>query len=106
MSLLKRIQIATPLLHIINKLVTAGMLFGVYRTAFAQSIGGLSRAQSTLQTLKDNLDIVLPIAAVIIGVIIFVLYAAEVMRKDDAIRWGIGVLLAGSAAELVVLLWK
>lgn len=106
MSLLKRIRIATPLLHMINKQITAAMLFGIYQTAFAQSIGGLSRAQSTLQTLKDNLDIVLPIAAVIIGVIIFVLYAAEVMRKDDAIRWGIGVLLAGSAAELVVLLWK
>jgi hypothetical protein len=52
------------------------------------------------------LDIILPIAAIIIGIIIFVLYSAEVMRKDDAIRWGIGVLLAGSAAELVVLLWK
>lgn len=32
--------------------------------------------------------------------------SADDMRKDDAIRWGIGVLLAGSAAELVMLLWK
>ncbi|WP_417276817.1 TrbC/VirB2 family protein [Castellaniella sp.] len=88
------------------RLATFWLLAGASRAIFAQSMGGLSRAQTTLQTLKDNLDIILPIAAVIIGVIIFVLYSAEVMRKDDAIRWGIGVLLAGSAAELVVLLWK
>jgi len=106
MSILKRIQNASLLLHVQNKLITAALLFGIQHAAFAQSIGGLSRAQTTLQTLRDNLDVILPIAAVIIGVIIFVLYAAEVMRKDDAIRWGIGVLLAGSAAELVVLLWK
>lgn len=106
MSLLKHISIAAPLLRMINKLATAWLLISIHQAALAQSIGGLSRAQSTLQTLKDNLDVILPIAAIIIGVIIFVLYSAEVMRKDDAIRWGIGVLLAGSAAELVMLLWK
>ncbi|GAB2884655.1 TrbC/VirB2 family protein [Paralcaligenes ginsengisoli] len=106
MSLLKQLKMAAPFLRMINKLTTAWLLIGIHQAALAQSIGGLSRAQSTLQTLKDNLDVILPIAAVIIGVIIFVLYSAEVMRKDDAIRWGIGVLLAGSAAELVILLWK
>ncbi|MFT0546084.1 TrbC/VirB2 family protein [Allopusillimonas ginsengisoli] len=106
MSLLKPFGIAAPVLRMINKLATAWLLMAIHHAALAQSIGGLSRAQSTLQTLKDNLDVILPIAAIIIGVIIFVLYSAEVMRKDDAIRWGIGVLLAGSAAELVMLLWK
>lgn len=106
MSLLTQSRMAAPLLRIFNKLAAAWLLMGIHQAALAQSIGGLSRAQSTLQTLKDNLDVILPIAAVIIGVIIFVLYSAEVMRKDDAIRWGIGVLLAGSAAELVMLLWK
>jgi len=106
MSLLKRIKNAASSLRSRHTLTTAALLLCCYQTASAQSIGGLSRAQTTLQTLRDNLDIILPIAAVIIGIIIFVLYSAEVMRKDDAIRWGIGVLLAGSAAELVVLLWK
>jgi|SRR5699024_4474868 len=73
--------------------------------AFGQ-VGGLSKAQGALETLRDNLYIILPIAAVIIGVIIAVLYAAEIMRKDDAVRWGIGVVLAGSIAEIVALLWK
>ncbi len=106
MSLLIRIRNATKRLHFFSRWTTSLLLFGITQAASAQSIGGLSRAQTTLQTLRDNLDIILPIAAIIIGVIIFVLYSAEVMRKDDAIRWGIGVLLAGSVAELVVLLWK
>ncbi|MCX5564323.1 TrbC/VirB2 family protein [Alcaligenes phenolicus] len=106
MSLLNRIRNATQRLHIFNRWTTALLLLCITQVTSAQSIGGLSRAQTTLQTLRDNLDVILPIAAIIIGIIIFVLYSAEVMRKDDAIRWGIGVLLAGSAAELVVLLWK
>jgi len=106
MSLLNHVRNATQRLHIIYGWTASLLLFGIPQTASAQSIGGLSRAQTTLQTLRDNLDVILPIAAIIIGIIIFVLYSAEVMRKDDAIRWGIGVLLAGSAAELVVLLWK
>lgn len=74
--------------------------------AMAQAAGGLKKTETALTTLKDNLYIILPIAAVIIGVIIAILYAAEIMRKDDAVRWGIGVLLAGSIAEIVTLLWK
>jgi len=102
----QRFKNATSPRHFMARLAALWLLAGVSQATVAQSMGGLSRAQTTLQTLKDNLDVILPIAAVIIGVIIFVLYSAEVMRKDDAIRWGIGVLLAGSAAELVVLLWK
>src|SRR3546814_17231046 len=54
------------------------ILTAVHQEAFAQSLGGLSRARTTLQTLKDNLDIILPIAAVIIGVIIFEIGRAHV----------------------------
>lgn len=104
-SFLNLVQRATASRHAAARFTGGLALASLNGAAFAQS-GGLQRAQSTLETLKSNLDIILPIAAVIIGVIIFVLYSAEVMRKDDAIRWGIGVLLAGSVAELVALLWK
>ncbi|MDY0272373.1 MAG: TrbC/VirB2 family protein [Advenella sp.] len=74
---------------------------------FAQAAGGgLKKAETALGTFRDQLYIILPIAAVIAGIIIAVLYAAEIMRKDDAVRWAIGVVLAGSIAEIVVLLWK
>lgn len=68
--------------------------------------GGLAKAQSTLQMIKDNLELILPIAAVIIGLIIVVPYMAEIMRKDDMVRWLIGLVIAGSIGEIVVLLWK
>ena len=70
------------------------------------AVGGLAKAQSTLQMIKDNLELILPIAAVIIGLIIVVLYMAEIMRKDDMVRWLIGSVIAGSIGEIVVLLWK
>jgi len=75
-------------------------------TSPAMAAGGLAKAQSTLQMIKDNLELILPIAAVIIGLIIVVLYMAEIMRKDDMVRWLIGLVIAGSIGEIVVLLWK
>lgn len=69
-------------------------------------VGGLTKARTSLETFRDNLYIILPIACVVVGLVIWVLYAAEIMRKDDAVRWGIGVLGAGSVAEMVVLFWK
>lgn len=92
----------TSLMHHFSKIV---LLLSMPVVASAQT-GGLSKAQGALETLRDNLYIILPIAAVIVGIIIAVLYAAEIMRKDDAVRWGIGVVLAGSIAEIVTLLWR
>lgn len=92
----------TSLMHHFSKTV---LLLSMPVVASAQT-GGLSKAQGALETLRDNLYIILPIAAVIVGIIIAVLYAAEIMRKDDAVRWGIGVVLAGSIAEIVTLLWR
>ena len=74
--------------------------------AACAATGGLAKAQTTLQMIKDNLELILPIAAVIIGLIIVVLYMAEIMRKDDMVRWLIGLVIAGSIGEIVALLWK
>lgn len=91
----------------IKKLFIGFFLTLLADVALAQtSTGGLNKAKTALESLLSNLQIILPIAAVIIGIIIAVLYAAEIMRKDDAVRWGIGVVLAGSIGEIVVLLWK
>jgi len=87
-------------------LTSALTLAGASRAALAQSTGGLAKAQTTLTIIKDNLLIILPIAAIIIGLIIVVLYMAEIMRKDDMVRWLIGLVVAGSIAEIVALLWK
>ena len=88
--------------HLYQSAVLATLTTGI---AQAQ-VGGLTKARTSLELFRDNLYIILPIACVVIGLVIWVLYAAEIMRKDDAVRWGIGVLGAGSVAELVVLFWK
>ncbi|MBV6273737.1 conjugal transfer protein [Alcaligenaceae bacterium CGII-47] len=99
LSILTRLRAGIPL-------ITALALAGASRAALAQSTGGLAKAQTTLTIIKDNLLIILPIAAIIIGLIIVVLYMAEIMRKDDMVRWLIGLVVAGSIAEIVALLWK
>lgn len=90
----------------LTQCVSQAVLLLLMPAVASAQTGGLSKAQGALETLRDNLYIILPIAAVIVGVIIAVLYAAEIMRKDDAVRWGIGVVLAGSVAEIVALLWR
>jgi hypothetical protein len=92
-----------------NRLVqhtTATLLLTALASPAIAATGGLAKAQSTLQMIKDNLELILPIAAVIIGLIIVVLYMAEIMRKDDMVRWLIGLVIAGSIGEIVVMLWK
>ena len=85
---------------------TATLLLTALASPAIAATGGLAKAQSTLQMIKDNLELILPIAAVIIGLIIVVLYMAEIMRKDDMVRWLIGLVIAGSIGEIVVMLWK
>lgn len=104
--ILNLIQSALTSRHAPARLAGTLALATMTNAALAQTTGGLSKAKTTLESLRDQLNVILPIAAVIIGVIIAVLYSAEIMRKDDAVRWGIGVVVAGSVGELVVLLWK
>jgi len=97
------------LTHLINRKfqrITATATMMLLASPAMAAVGGLAKAQSTLQMIKDNLELILPIAAVIIGLIIVVLYMAEIMRKDDMVRWLIGLVIAGSIGEIVVLLWK
>lgn len=90
--------------HVIKLINTLILL--LFSAAVSAQTGGLTKGKTALQFLLDNLLIILPLAAVIIGIIIAVLYSAEIMRKDDAVRWVTGVLLAGSVAEIVVMIWK
>ncbi len=62
MQILQRFRNKTLQRQYARTLGTFWVLTAVHQEAFAQSLGGLSRARTTLQTLKDNLDIILPIA--------------------------------------------
>lgn len=66
--------------------------------------GGLSGAAGLLQTLQDNLMLVIPIFAIIALIIIGIGYALRMLEKDTMVRWLVGILVAGSAAELTAML--
>lgn len=107
MSLLKKAN--TFLTHIcthprLPKPVTALFLATASATADAQT-GGLTRARTALEKFRDNITLIIPIVAIIACALIGLLYAADMIRKETMWNWMVGIVIAGSAAELVALLF-
>ncbi|WP_375666182.1 VirB2 family type IV secretion system major pilin TrwL [Bartonella sp. TT121SHDZB] len=66
----------------------------------------LDPAQKALNTFKTQLIGIIPIAAAVILLCLAIGYAGRYIEKDTFIRWAIGVIIAGSASELVALLFQ
>ncbi|WP_074381560.1 VirB2 family type IV secretion system major pilin TrwL [Bartonella doshiae] len=88
----------------VTTVITAMTLFFMTHPVFAQA-NGLKKAEDTLKSFKDQLDIIIPIAATVILLGLSIGYAGRYIEKDTFIRWAIGVIVAGSAAELAHLLF-
>ncbi|WP_375695610.1 VirB2 family type IV secretion system major pilin TrwL, partial [Bartonella sp. AC66GZZY] len=58
-----------------------------------------------LTALQTDLKTLIPIAAAVILLCLAIGYAGRYIEKDTFVRWGIGVVIAGSAAELVKMLF-
>ncbi|WP_375650575.1 VirB2 family type IV secretion system major pilin TrwL [Bartonella sp. OT172YNZD] len=67
---------------------------------------GLSTAKKALEELQKDLKTIIPIAAAVILLCLAIGYAGRYIGKDTFVRWAIGVIIAGSAAELASLLFK
>ncbi|WP_273720594.1 MULTISPECIES: VirB2 family type IV secretion system major pilin TrwL [unclassified Bartonella] len=79
--------------------------FFVSHTAYAQKT--LKNAETALKNLQNDLTgKIIPVAAAIILLCLAIGYAGRYIEKDTFIRWAIGVVIAGSAAELVAMLFK
>ncbi|ATP12983.1 hypothetical protein BHOIPH791_06380 [Bartonella henselae] len=68
--------------------------------------GGLTNAKKALEDFKKQLDIIIPIAAAVILLCLAIGYAGRYIEKDTFVRWSVGVIIAGSAAELAGMLFK
>ncbi|WP_066416647.1 TrbC/VirB2 family protein [Bordetella ansorpii] len=66
---------------------------------------GLTRARSFLQMIEDNVEILIPIIAIIALALLGILYAADMIRKDTLFHWFVGIVIAGSAAEFVAMMF-
>lgn len=67
------------------------------------SAAGLDKAQSFLDTLRGQILTIVPILAVISMLFIGVMYAMGMLRKETLAHWFVGLVLAGSATEIVAL---
>ncbi|WP_273720595.1 MULTISPECIES: VirB2 family type IV secretion system major pilin TrwL [unclassified Bartonella] len=66
----------------------------------------LNNAKTALEALRDDLSVkIIPIAAAVILLCLAIGYAGRYIEKDTFVRWAIGVVIAGSAAELVTMLF-
>lgn len=77
---------------VLGYLALAALLFLHPDPAFAQ----LEKGRSALQSFKDWLWLIIPICASIIGALIGLAYSGDLVRKDTAIQWGVGVVFAGA----------
>ncbi|WP_336276684.1 VirB2 family type IV secretion system major pilin TrwL [Bartonella sp. CB178] len=78
--------------------------FPVYAQA-ANDTKRLKTAENALKALKDDLSILVPIAAAVILICLAVSYAGRFIDKSTFLRWSVGVIVAGSAWELAGMLF-
>ncbi|GAA5107308.1 VirB2 family type IV secretion system major pilin TrwL [Bartonella jaculi] len=81
-------------------------VFFIAHPVYAQAQqSGLGKAKTALDAFKAQLDIIIPIAAAIILLGLAIGYAGRYIEKDTFVRWAIGVIIAGSASEIVAMLF-
>ncbi|NAP32492.1 TrbC/VirB2 family protein [Pseudomonas syringae] len=83
--------------------VTAGfVLVATSPLALAQT-GGLTKAKTVMESFKTELTSIIPTIAVIALLALGIGYATKFVEKDTFVRWAIGIIIAGSAAQLTAL---
>jgi hypothetical protein len=65
--------------------------------------GGLSKAKGIMDQFKTELLTIIPIIAVIALILLGIGYATKHVEKSTFIRWAIGIIIAGSSAEITAL---
>lgn len=85
----------------------------VFSTAFfsayafsAHAAGGLEKATAVLKNLQSELTIIIPIAAAILLLCLGIGYAGRFVDKDTFVRWGIGIIIGGSAVQITAMFFN
>ncbi|WP_375624413.1 MULTISPECIES: VirB2 family type IV secretion system major pilin TrwL [unclassified Bartonella] len=91
-----------------NKIIAisaAMTAFFLNNSAYAAKASVLKNAESALEGLQTDLKAIIPIAAAVILLCLAIGYAGRYIGKETFVRWAIGVVIAGSATQLVTLLF-
>ncbi|WP_208433599.1 VirB2 family type IV secretion system major pilin TrwL [Bartonella taylorii] len=82
---------------------TTIVMFFTNSPVYAKVLDKANKALTALQ--KDLIDNIIPIAAAVILLCLAIGYAGRYIGRDTFVRWAVGVVIAGSATELVGMLF-
>ncbi|WP_175869106.1 VirB2 family type IV secretion system major pilin TrwL [Bartonella gabonensis] len=103
---MKQLNIHTTTRNKIAAFSAALTAFFMTHPVYAQAATYLKHGKDALDKLQTDLKIIVPIAAAIILLCLAIGYAGRYIGKDTFVRWSVGVVIAGSAAELVKILFQ
>ncbi|WP_336293870.1 VirB2 family type IV secretion system major pilin TrwL [Bartonella sp. CB169] len=89
-----------------NKVITVAIALIMFFVAHPLYAQGLEKAERVLKQLQGQLNTIIPIVATVILLCLAISYAGRFIEKSTFIRWAIGVIIAGSAAEIANMLFK
>jgi len=85
--------------------VASKIVFALAVGASTASAQGLDRARTVLETFQTELTTIVPVAAALVLLVLGIAYAGNFIEKDTFARWGIGVIIAGSAVQITAMLF-
>ncbi|EJF79808.1 TrbC/VIRB2 family [Candidatus Bartonella washoeensis] len=103
---MKRLNMLQTKVH--NKIITTTatiVVFFLSHPVYAQA-KILLGAQNALTKFQNELKLIIPIAAAVILLCLAIGYAGRYIEKDTFVRWAIGVVIAGSAAQIANMLFS
>lgn len=86
-----------------NKVFAVALSLAVTTEVAMAQTGGLAKAKGVMETFKIELTDIIPTVAVIALLALGIGYATKFVEKDTFVRWAIGIIIAGSAAQLTAL---
>lgn len=81
-------------------------LFFISFLTNATYAAGLQQAKGILETIKTEILGIVPIIAVIALICLCIGYMLNSVQKETFMRWGIGLVLIGSATQITNMLLK
>ena len=98
-------MITTKITYLKNSVSAIVVAFALMLSEQALA-GGLTRAKGIFDEFKTELLTIIPVLAVIVLILFAIGYAAKLMEKETFVRWAIGIIIAGSAAEITALFFN
>ncbi|EJF89668.1 hypothetical protein ME1_00438 [Bartonella vinsonii subsp. arupensis OK-94-513] len=88
-----------------SSIAAAITVFFLSSPVYAQNtLGNAKKALDGLQ--KELVEKIIPIAAAVILLCLAIGYAGRYIEKDTFVRWAVGVIIAGSATQIAMMLFK